>query len=133
MATVTAYETLLLDYRPRPIRSKAAYSQALRQVEQLMSKPTLGRAESEMVELLSMLIEQYESMDHPTPESTPAKVLEHLIEVRGITRSQLARDTAIQRSVITNVLAGRRGISKANAVKLAKYFGVSLSLLVSGT
>ena len=133
MASVTAYETLLLDYRPRPIRSKAAYSQALRQVEQLMSRPSLGRAESEMVELLSMLIEQYESMDHPTPKSTPAKVLEHLIELRGITQAQLARDTAIPRSVITNVLAGRRAISKANAVKLAKYFGVSLSLLVAAT
>lgn len=53
MATMTAYETLLQDYQPRPIRSKAAHSQALRQVEQLMSRPHLGRAESEMVELLS--------------------------------------------------------------------------------
>ena len=133
MASISAYKNLLLDYRPRPIRSKAAYSQALRQVEQLMSRPNLGRAESEMVELLSMLIEQYESIEHPTPASTPAEMLEHLIEVRGINQSQLARATDIPRSVITNVLAGRRAISKANAVKLAKYFGVSLSLLVDGT
>jgi HTH-type transcriptional regulator/antitoxin HigA len=133
MATMSTYETLLLDYRPRPIRSKAAYSQALRQVEQLMSRPSLGRAESEIVELLSLLIEQYESKDHPTPASTPAEVLEHLIEVRGITQAQLARDASLPRSVITNVLAGRRAISKANAVKLAKYFGISLSLLVEGS
>ena len=132
MATVTAYETLLQDYRPRPIRSKAAYSQALRQIEQLMSRPNLGRAESEMVELLSLLIEQYESKDHPTPASTPAEILEHLIEARGITQAQLARDAGLPRSVITNVLAGRRAISKANAIKLAKCFGVSLSLFVEG-
>ncbi len=132
MATMTAYETLLQDYRPRPIRSKAVYSQALRQVEQLMSRPNLGRAESEMVELLSLLIEQYESREHPTPTSTPTELLEHLIEARGVTQAQLARDAGLPRSVITNVLAGRRSISKANAIKLARYFGVSVSLFVEG-
>ena len=46
---MTAYETLLLDYRPRPIRSETAYRRALRQVERLMTKPHLNQAESEMV------------------------------------------------------------------------------------
>src|SRR5437868_935384 len=115
MAAMTGYENLLLDVRPRPIRSRAAYQEALRQVERLMSKPRLARAESEMVELLSLLIEQYEAIEYPTPESSPAEVLAHLLEVRGITKAQLARDTGIPRSVITNVLSGRRAISKTNA------------------
>lgn len=85
-----------------------------------------------MVELLSLLIEQYESLDDPTPECAPTELLEHLLESREITKARLARDTGIPRSVITNILAGRRGISKAVAVKLAAYFGVSLSLLVRG-
>ncbi len=130
MAPRTAYETLLLDYLPRPIRSRTAYVRALRQVETLMSKPHLGRAESEMVELLATLIEQYEATEHPTPSSTPTELLEHFLEVRNLTKAQLARETSIPRSTITNVLAGRRALSKANAVKLAKYFGVSLSLFI---
>ena len=133
MATMTAYETLLLDCRPRPIHSKTAYLRAIRQVERLMATPDLGRVESEMVELFSLLIEQYESIEHPTPASTPAEVLDHLIDARGGTKAQLARETGIAPSVITNVLAGRRAISKANAITLSKYFNVSLGLFVDGT
>ena len=126
----TAYDNLLLDVRPRPIRSKSAYHRALHHVERLMSKPHLCAAESEMVELLSLLIEQYEAADHPTPACSPAQLLDHLLEARSIAKAQLARDTGIPRSVITNVLAGRRAISKATAVKLASYFGVSLQLFI---
>ena len=130
ITTASAYDNLLLDVRPRPIRSRAAYHRALRHVERLMSKPHLAAAESEMVELLSLLIEQYEAVEHPTPECSPAEMLEHLLEARTITKARLARDTGIPRSVITNVLAGRRAISKAVAVKLAGYFGVSLSVFI---
>jgi HTH-type transcriptional regulator/antitoxin HigA len=127
---LTAYDSLLLEVCPRPIRSKAAYQRALRQVEQLMRMPHLSRAESEMVEMLSLLIEQHEAVENPTPECSPAELLEHLLEARAISKAELARQTGIPRSVITNVLAGRRALSKANAVKLAGYFGVSLNLLI---
>jgi HTH-type transcriptional regulator/antitoxin HigA len=85
-----------------------------------------------MVELLSLLIEQYESVEYPIPESSPAELLEHLLETRAITQARLAREAGIPRSVITNVLAGRRGVSKTVAIKLAGYFGVSLSLFIRG-
>ena len=130
MTALTAYDSLLLDVRPRPIRSKAAYQRALRHVEQLMSRPHLARAESEMVELLSLLIEQHEAVEHPTPECSPAQLLKHLLEARALSKAGLARQTGIPRSVITNVLAGRRALSKANAIKLARYFDVSLSLFI---
>ena len=130
MTAVTDYDNLLLGVRPRPIRSKGAYRRALRHVERLMSKPHLAPAESEMVELLSLLLEQYEAVEYPTPECAPAEMLEHLLEARAITKARLAREIGIARSVITNVLAGRRGISKATAVKLANYFGVSLNLFI---
>ena len=64
--TTTAYDHLLLELRPRPIRSKLAYRRALGHVERLMSKPVLSRPEGEMVELLSTLIEQYEEVEYPT-------------------------------------------------------------------
>jgi HTH-type transcriptional regulator/antitoxin HigA len=130
--TTTAYDHLLLEMRPRPIRSQSAYRRVLGHVERLMGKPELSRPESEMVELLSTLIEQYEAVEYPTPDCSPAEMLEHLLEVRALSKAQLARDAGIPRSVITNVLAGRRAISKATAVKLARYFRVPLHLFVEG-
>jgi HTH-type transcriptional regulator/antitoxin HigA len=95
-----------------------------------MSKPYLSPPESEMVELLSTLIEQYEAVEYPTPDCSPAEMLEHLLEARGLSKAQLARDADIPRSVITNVLAGRRAISKATAIKLARYFRLPLHLFI---
>jgi HTH-type transcriptional regulator/antitoxin HigA len=131
--TMTAYDSLLLELRPRPIRSTSAYRKALGHVERLMSKPFPSPAESEMVELLSTLIEQFEAVEHPTPECSPAQMLEHLLEVRGLSKAQLARDAAIPRSVITNVLAGRRAISKATALKLARFFRVPVHLFIEAS
>src|SRR5207247_10536481 len=117
--TTTAYDHLLLELRHRPIRSKLAYRRALGHVERLMSKPVLSRPESEMVELLSTLIEQYEEVEYPTPDCSTAEMLEHLLEVRALSKAQLARDAGMPRSVITTVLARRPAISNTTATNLA--------------
>jgi HTH-type transcriptional regulator/antitoxin HigA len=123
---MTAYQTLLVEYQPRPIRTERDHQRALRQVEKLMR----GRSDcetSQLIELLGTLIEQYESQDDPTPRNSPRDMLAHFLENRGLTRSELARKTGIPPSVITNVLVGRRQISKSTALRLAEFFGVSVS------
>ena len=71
------YADLLVQIGPRPIRSKAALNRTYKIIDNLMNKPKLSRAESEMLELLSMLVEQYESHEHPTPHVSAADMLEH--------------------------------------------------------
>ena len=119
-----AYEELLLEYKPRPIRNESDCRKARRALEELM-KPRPSRAESELIEVLAMLIEQYEAREYPTPNVPARRVLEHLMESRGISRAELARATGIPRSTVTNVLTGKRELSKANVRELARHFGVS--------
>lgn len=126
MATLTSYQSLLLDYEPRPIRSEGAYRKALRRVEKLM-RPRLSRDESELVEVLATLIEQYESREHPTPKSPPREMLAHLMDARGVTQAEVARAAGIPRSTLSAVLAGRRKLSTANIAALAEFFHVSPS------
>ena len=78
-----SYADLLVQIEPRPIGSKAALDRTYRLIDKLMSKPELSRAESEMLELLSMLVEQYESREHPTPHVSSAGMLEHLSHRRS--------------------------------------------------
>ena len=125
MSTMTAYQSLLLDFTPRPIRNAREYKRTLRQVEQLMRKPKLSRAEGELLELLATLVEQYESIEHPTPKASQPALLAHLIDARGTSQAELARQSGVPRSVITNVLKGRRKLSQANIARLAKHFHVS--------
>ena len=119
-----AYEVLLVEYKPRPIRTESEYRRSRRALERLM-KPHPSRGESELIELMALLIEQYESMKYATPHLPAAKILDHLMESRRLSRAELARATGIPRSTITNILTGRRELSKANIRVLARYFGVS--------
>lgn len=125
------YKDLLVNIQPRPIGSKAALERTYKLIDKLMGKPGLNRAESEMLELLSMLVEQYESREHPTPHVSATEVLEHLIKERGITNATLAAETNIPRSIVTDILAGRRRISLGNVCKFADYFRVPPSVFVS--
>ena len=128
---VPSYADLLVQIEPRPIGSKAALEKSYKLIDKLMSKPALTRAESEMLELLSLLVEQYESREHPTPQVSAADMLEHLIESRGITNATLAAETQVPRSTVTDILAGRRRISLGNVRKFADYFHVPPSVFVS--
>ena len=130
MTTMTAYQSLLVDYVPRPIRSDRAYRKALCQMEKLM-KSKLSRAERELSEVLGTLIVQYESEHYPTPDVSPDEMLAFLIDARGVTGADVARATGIPRSTIAHVLAGRRNISTTNVAKLADYFNVSPSVFIA--
>ena len=123
---LSAYDSLLLEYKPRPIRTPREHRRALQQVEQLIRRygPHPPRAEGELVAVLSTLIESYETDQFPRRRPSPAETLAHLIDAKQVTKAELARATGIPRSTITNVLSGRRQISKDNVSKLARYFSV---------
>ncbi len=129
---LTAYDSLLLKYKPRPIRNEREYRRVLRHVEELISRhgPSPPRAEGELIAVLSTLIESYEVAMTPRRKPTPAETLEHLIESKEVTRAEVARATEIPRSTITNVLSGRRQISKENMTRLATYFHVDPSVFL---
>lgn len=129
MASEQNYDKLLQAMQPRPIRTKNALADAYRKIDQLMSKDRTP-AESDMLELLSDLVERYESETHPTPHVPPAAMLAHLMEERGLTNAAVARDTEIPRSTFTDILSGRRSISKGNVTRLASYFNVPPSFFL---
>lgn len=124
MSTMTAYQELLVDFTPRPVRNEREYRRAMRQIDGLMRKRRLSRAESQLLELLATLVEQYESIEQPVPQVPQPALLAHLIEARGVSQAELARQSGVPRSVISNVLKGRRKLSQANIARLAEYFHV---------
>jgi antitoxin component HigA of HigAB toxin-antitoxin module len=128
----TTYQELLQQLVPRPIASARAYKRALSQIERLMSKAKKTRAEDDMIALLATLIEQYEiRQGYAEPAVPPRDRLAGLIEARQITQTQLSRQSGVPRTTINEILAGKRGISKVNAARLAKFFGLRIEEFIA--
>ena len=55
----------------------------------------------------------------------------HLLDAKGITQSELHRQTGIPKSTVSEVLAGRKPFSKTLIRTLAEFFKVDVSVLAS--
>jgi HTH-type transcriptional regulator/antitoxin HigA len=112
------------------VRGEADYRRACAIIEALLD--AIGDDEdhplAEVLDYLSDKVEAYEEEHFPIPEAEPKEVLRLLMEQHRLKQEDLA-DCAPQ-SRISEILAGRRGISKEVAQKLARRFSVNASLFL---
>ena len=72
----------------RPIRTKKDYQAALTEIEQLWTAPAKS-AEADRLDVLTLLVEQYERQHYPIADPDPIDFLHHVMEARGMTRKDL--------------------------------------------
>ena len=75
------------------------------------------------------LIEAYETENYPMEESAPYEILQHLMEASGTRQADLVGVIGSS-GVVSEVVNGKRSISKAQAKALGEYFKVSSSLFI---
>ncbi len=125
------YGFLLNKYQPRPIESEADYESAVTAIEELMSK---GRdrspEESTLLNLLCTLVEDYEEVQLSTEEvASPLEILQHLMAVNNLKQADLVGVIG-SKGVVSEILNGKRTISKSQAKMLAEKFHVSPALFI---
>jgi HTH-type transcriptional regulator/antitoxin HigA len=124
--TVTPeYSRLLVRISPKVIRSEKEneiYTQALYELDQRSAK--LTRAEKELAELLTLLIEDFESKHYGLPRAKPPEVLRFLMEQHELKQKDLV-DVFGARSIVSEVLSGKRKFNKDHIARLSKRFHVS--------
>ncbi len=112
------------------IRNEADYAQICATVEALLNE--IGDNEAHpLADVLDFLADQmkaYESEHFPVKETGPREVLRFLMDQHGLKQEDLA-DCAPQ-SRISDILNGKRPVSKVIAKKLAKRFSVSANLFL---
>jgi len=81
-----------------------------------------------LFEVVLLLIEQWESKHVSIPDAPPKEVLRFLLQDHGLRQKDLA-DIA-SKQLISDILAGRRPVSRKLAVKLAKRFNVGVSAFI---
>jgi HTH-type transcriptional regulator / antitoxin HigA len=125
------YGRLLAKTVPTVIRSEEENDRLLGIVETLMAKGEDGLTPEEdaLLELLVDLIHDFESKSYPIPQSAPHEALGFLLEQRGLKPSDLWPVLG-SKSRVSEILSGKRDISKAQARKLAEFFRVGVALFI---
>ena len=124
------YRRLLSRTMPVVIETEEENERMLSIVEKLMEKgENLSAEEEKLLKLLARLIEDFEQRYYQAPEAEPLDVLHHLMEARGIKQNQLW-ELFGSKGIASEVLSGKRGISKTHARALANYFHVPADLFV---
>ena len=124
------YKRLLSQTMPVVIESEEENERMLAIVEKLMDKgEDLSPEEEKLLKLFARLIEDFEQRYYHPREATPLEVLRHLMEARGVKQTHLW-ELFGSKGIASEVLNGKRGISKTQARALASYFHVSLDLFV---
>ena len=72
----------------KPIKTKRDYQAALKRVEQLWHAAA-GSIEADALDILSLIIADYETRHFPIADPDPIQFLEYVIESRGLTRKDL--------------------------------------------
>ncbi|MGA7571146.1 MAG: helix-turn-helix domain-containing protein [Candidatus Aquilonibacter sp.] len=124
-----AYGKLLHDDLPHAIHNEKDYRTYLARVEELFDKKNRSAAENRYLELLSVLIERYEQEHDPIVAPDPLDALKELMAANGMSQSALARLLGSS-GITSEILSGKRSLSKTHIKKLAAAFNVSTDLFV---
>jgi HTH-type transcriptional regulator/antitoxin HigA len=120
----TAYLKLVRKFPLRPIRSDAELDEAIRIIDSLVDQPHLEPAAADYLEVLGDLVERFETENRTFEPLPDAKMLQFLIESKDVTQSAVAEATGIANSTISEVLKGKRRLTRAHIQSLAAYFKV---------
>ncbi|MDF0554143.1 helix-turn-helix domain-containing protein [Kamptonema sp. UHCC 0994] len=126
------YSKLLSEIAPQAIETEEEYDRLLKVAERLTFAKNTTPEETALHKLLVTLIEVYETENYPMDKSLPHEILQHIMESSGLSQADLADIMKSSSDVVSEVVNGKRAVSKAEAKALGDYFKVSPSLFIEG-
>jgi HTH-type transcriptional regulator/antitoxin HigA len=128
---VRKYSRLVSKVAPLIIETEAEFERADAEVGRLLRKgyDKLSIEERRLLALLSRLIEDYEDRTFPVPDSPPHRTLQFLMEQNDLRQADLVKIFG-SRGRVSEVVNGKRAISKSQAKALGEFFKVSPELFI---
>ena len=115
----------------KAIETEDEYDRMVTAVARLMDKGEvrLSPEEAALLETMAILIQAYDDHHYPVAHATPAQLLADLMETSGRTAKDLLLVFGT-RGRVSEVLNGKRAISKEQAKKLEAIFKVSAAAFI---
>jgi HTH-type transcriptional regulator / antitoxin HigA len=120
------YLELVRNFPLRPLRTGADLDSAVAVIDELLDRESLVAAEQDYLDVLSDLVEAYEADAVPMRPVGDARLLGFLIEQKNVSQAETAAGVQIAESTISEVLAGKRKLNRAQIVRLSKYFRIEV-------
>jgi HTH-type transcriptional regulator/antitoxin HigA len=114
----------------KPIKNDVQYEDTLARIYELMQKD-LGpeSQESDELEVLSILVKEYELEHYPMPKPAPLEAIKFRLEQMGMSEAQLS-DILGHRSRKSEILSGKRKLSLTMIRKLNEILHIPAEVLI---
>lgn len=124
------YGKLLARTLPAVIETEEENERCLSEVEKLIDKgDKRSPEEDKLLELMTTLIEDFEEKHYPIPDAPPHEVLRELMESRGLRQRDLLNIFGSD-GIASEVVNGKRNVSRTQAKALAEFFRVPVDLFI---
>lgn len=124
-----SYLNCILEFPLTTIVSDAHLAAAQKIIDRLLAVGKLDRGQEAYLDALSNLTASYEDEHVQIGPASDADMLRHLLDAKGVTQAELHRETGISKSSLSEVLSGKKPLSRQMIRRLAEYFGVDVSVL----
>ena len=129
-AHIPDYAEVVAKHPPRIIQTEAEnehYTSMLHELDERFDE--LTQAERDYAELLTLLIEDFESKHYPLPKASPVEAIRFLMDQHGLKQKDLL-DVFGNASVTSEVLSGKRELSKEHIRRLCDRFSIPADMLL---
>lgn len=114
----------------KPIKNNQQYEDALARSYQLMQKHLLPDSkESDELEILSILVKEYENEQYPVPKPNPLDAIKFRLDQMNMSEAELS-DILGYRSRKSEILSGKRKLSLAMIRKLTEKLNIPAEVLI---
>ncbi|MGH7214548.1 MAG: helix-turn-helix domain-containing protein [Tepidisphaeraceae bacterium] len=124
-----SYMALVRGFPLRPILTETEYDAATDVLEKLVVRNPdgLDPGESDYVDVLSDLVEDYDRRHYPMPKDrrSPSQRLTSLLDSSGMTQAALGKVIGANQPMVSLVLAGKRQLTIDHIRHLSAYFKIN--------
>jgi len=111
-----------------PIRTEEDYRKALKELSRVFHAEE-GTQDYELMDVLSVLVGDYEDLHYPIPEPDPIEVIKFKMEQEGMTQRDLAKIVGYD-SRVSEILNRKRKLTLPMIRKLSSSLNIALSTLI---
>ena len=112
----------------KPIRNNVDYELALKEIDRCLDA-AVGSPERDRLEVLTILVDDYEAKHHPINPPDPIAAIEFVLEQRGLTRKDL-EGVIGSSGRISEVMNKQRPLSLTMIRKLVETFDLPADVLI---